>query len=720
MSRIFGSIREPLLVVIGFTTAALLLTLPVAAQPTRTLPSDLIDTLLNTWVIGWDADRLRHGLDGVWDAPIFYPYRNTLAFSENLFGLAFLVAPVYWLSGNPVLTYNVAFIFSFALSGLGMYLLVRELTKSSTCALIAGMYYAFCPFRMSHISHIQMVATGWIPVTLYGLHRFFATHARRWLVVFVAGYSLQALSNTYVLYFLTVPVALVIIDGLGQESVYRRRAMLELAAAGLVIAAVLAPVAFQYRQVRSDYRQVRSAGEISRGGADVRSYLVGKNSIGVWRWLPTAVDTDPEKELFPGFVAVVLAAIALGRSRKGNDPYRRWVRLYALVAGAGAVLSLGPHIRIAGYLLTRHGPYDWMLYLVPGMDGIRVPARFAIVFVTGLSVVAGCGAGLWVTRLRRPWRHVAFAGCVAAVIAEGWAVPLPTHRYSPRGRPEDRAVAEWLSANPPGAVLHLPIKTYNFEELNYQYATLFHGRPLVNGLSGYSTPLQRLLRDSRSPLYDWERFPAVVQMLRSLGVRYAIVHMDDYNHTQRENGEIRYTIAGFRESAQIVRETGLLTTRAFELEAWPDAPLPAERVEPVARHEFTPSASGTLDRIANLVDDDRESRWFADQDGSSWVAAEFPRGYDVARVELQLAERTVLDYPRELEVHGTDSSGQSRVLYRASPYPEFMAAFLRDSRYPNLVISLPHNQTTKLWIRGTGRVPGWRWSVHELRLWRRF
>ena len=87
--------RELALATAVFLVASVLLTLPVAVHPTRTLPSDLVDTLLNSWIIGWDADRLRHGLAGLWDAPIFYPYRDTLAFSENLLGLAVFVAPVY-------------------------------------------------------------------------------------------------------------------------------------------------------------------------------------------------------------------------------------------------------------------------------------------------------------------------------------------------------------------------------------------------------------------------------------------------------------------------------------------------------------------------------------------------------------------------------------------------------------------------------------------------
>jgi hypothetical protein len=97
-------LRRLALVIGIYTAATLVMTFPLIQHPTRTLPSDLIDTLLNTWIIGWDADRLRHGLSGVWDAPIFFPYHNALAFSENLFGIAFFVAPLYWVTHNACLT----------------------------------------------------------------------------------------------------------------------------------------------------------------------------------------------------------------------------------------------------------------------------------------------------------------------------------------------------------------------------------------------------------------------------------------------------------------------------------------------------------------------------------------------------------------------------------------------------------------------------------------
>jgi hypothetical protein len=742
--------RELAIAAALFAVASVLLTLPLAQHPTRTLPSDLQDTLLNTWIIAWDADRLRHGLRGVWDAPIFFPYHTTLAFSENLFGLAFLVAPVYWLTGNAVLTYNAAFLFSFVLAGVGMYALVRVLTDSRAAAAIAAAYYAFCPFRMAQaqLAHIQMLATGWMPIVLWALHEYFFTVKRQWLALFVAAFCLQALSNTYLAYFIAVPVVVVAIDGLiaaGHKPALTAR-LLELTAAALAVLVALAPIALQYYRVRVDYQQVRSLGEIQEGGADVRAYFVATS--GLWRkWLslPQPIFAQTEKELFPGLVAPLLAAVAIasagwrrranGRSAKVSPSAQaterndrsakalaergRWIALYSLIAVAGLVLSFGPLVRIWGVVLTAHGPYDWLQKIVPGMTGMRVPSRFTTVFVMALAALAGFGASFVLARLKPQWRPVVVVLLVLGVVADGWAVPIPTVRYGPNGRPEDRAAAEWLRSQPPGAVLHLPIVTNNWQELHHQYATLFHGHPIVNGFSGWETPLQDFLRRPWTPMYDYDRFGATVRMLRSLGVRYIVVHPGDYNITQQENREMERTVAGVRASGQIAIEQRLLGLYAFALEPWTQAAAPADdALEAIAPGDMTLTASHAPDRVALLVDRDRDTRWIGVQDGSSSISIDMERPCSVARIQLELATRSLTDYPRELQIDSVNPLGESRTLYHAIPYPELAAAFVRDPAYPVMTIDLPPNQSARLVIREVGTQPAW-WSVHELGLWRR-
>ena len=51
-----------------------------------------------------------------------------------MLGLAVFVAPIYWITADPVLMYNVAFLLAFTVAGAGMYLLARELTGSRGAA----------------------------------------------------------------------------------------------------------------------------------------------------------------------------------------------------------------------------------------------------------------------------------------------------------------------------------------------------------------------------------------------------------------------------------------------------------------------------------------------------------------------------------------------------------------------------------------------------------
>ena len=130
MSR--SSAREALAVIGAFGAVAVAATWPLVLRLGDALPVRLGGgPLLNTLLLAWDADRLLHGLQGWWDLPIFHPSTNVLAFSENLLGIALFTAPIQWLTGNPVVTYNLAYLASYVLAGGGMYLLASSLTGAA-------------------------------------------------------------------------------------------------------------------------------------------------------------------------------------------------------------------------------------------------------------------------------------------------------------------------------------------------------------------------------------------------------------------------------------------------------------------------------------------------------------------------------------------------------------------------------------------------------------
>lgn len=159
------------LALLFFVALAIFMTWPVTPNLDHSL-EQWGDALLQTWTLDWDVHALFSNPFDFANANAFYPYYNSLAFSETLIGQAILIAPVIWLTNNPVLGYNLLLLGSFALSGWGMYLLCKDLTRSRVAALGAGIIFGFFPHRFGQISHLHLLSTEWMPFCLLFLRRF--------------------------------------------------------------------------------------------------------------------------------------------------------------------------------------------------------------------------------------------------------------------------------------------------------------------------------------------------------------------------------------------------------------------------------------------------------------------------------------------------------------------------------------------------------------------
>ena len=712
--------REGALVVIAYSCLAVIATYPLVLHLGRALPGDLGDPLFITWVLGWDAGRFLHGLSGFWDALIFFPSRHTLAFAEHMAGIAIFVAPVIWVTGNPILAYDIAFLLTYVLAGAGMYLLARELTGRRDVALLAGLAFAFAPLRALHISHLQVLAWGWMPIALWGLHRYFSRRSTPALAVFAAAFTLEALSNGYFLYYLALASAFVVVYELAQRQTPadRLRAIAALAAAAAFILVFVGATAVAYVAVRERYGFTRPYGDWINFSADVRSYVSVPATARLWApWLNG--DRLPERQLFPGLVTLICAAVAVwpARARRGA------VRLYAAMAVAAFVLSLGPEPVAWSHRLLPTGPYAWLVRLVPGMSGLRVPARLGVVVLLALSVLAAIGAARILGSLSSRARLAAVAILGAAILAEGWSAPLTLAEFDPHGRPGDRSAYRWLAQQPPGAAIELPILEWSIAPtLTYQYATLVHGHPIVNGYSGYGAPLQEFLGGAASPLNDLDRIGDALAMLRAVGVRYVLVHPRDYADAATGAD----TLAAIRtrpdDAAEAFRSDDVVAFRLPDpAPGSEDAAAPTPAGTLLGPSDFHADASDATDRVAMLFDHDPDTRWLTGrpQNGDEWIALRFERPRDLSRIELRTASRSFGDYPRELAIESTGEDGATTVLFRGPMLLPYGRALANGGPLPAIVVPLPANRSRTLTIRQTGRTRRWFWAVHELAIFAR-
>ncbi len=426
-----------------YTALAVWATWPLATGLARNVAWDLGDPVLVIWALAWNCTQLLAILGGdvaristYFDANIFSPAPLALAYSEHFFAQALQILPVYAITGNAILCYNLLYLSTFVLSGLGAFLFVRELTGSRLAGFTAGLLFALAPYRFPQSSHLQVLSSQWMPLALYGFRRYFDT-GRRWPLAGAAA-ALVALNLScgyYLLYFSPFAAAYVLAEIAGRGRWRDVIAWRDLVLAATMVVAVTVPFFLPYLALRSQIQSTRSLAEVQRYSADIYSYLTAFEEQPLWGHV-AQVFPKAEGQLFPGLAAVLLALVALAPSRRGTPGAtartangarsagrRRAVTALTVLAGLHAVLFVL-------VLLQRRISFDLGMAVLRASDATQLLLRAAILGAGALALSPGARA-----------RSAAFLNprgvCLVALLVACWLSlgPSPTSL----GRPLDLA-----------------------------------------------------------------------------------------------------------------------------------------------------------------------------------------------------------------------------------------------------------------------------------------
>lgn len=441
-------------------TAAM--TWPLLPGLTRDIPWDLGDSLLNCWILAWNGERLLRvlggdlsALQGFYDTNIFHPQPLTLAYSETLFAQTLQVLPVYALTKNLILSYNLLVFSSYVLSGLGAYLLARELTGDWRAAFLAGVIFAFVPWRVAQLPHMQVLSTQWMPLTLYGLRRYFDTRRAGALAGATAALLLNNHSNGYYLLFFAPVVAGYALWEMARRGLLRDlRACAAMAAAGAVTAALTVPFLLPYIWLRQSTGEHRGLGEVAWFSADVAAYATVHEQLWLWGDVMRAYPRA-EGDLFPGLVPVALALVALGagwrrtraRALAALADAPRPGRAARLVATA-ALLVIVTYALVALMVVTGQGGRMHV-----GPIELKATSATRALWAMGLAALV-----LLAASARARWMS-----------AQAWRAPVVFVAAL-------TLVAWWLSLGPAPQVLGREISAPSL------YAPLYHHVPGFDGL----------------------------------------------------------------------------------------------------------------------------------------------------------------------------------------------------------------------------------------------
>src|SRR5215510_6608789 len=184
-----------------FVLLAIVHTWPLATAPGRLSRNDTADTVHHEWILAWDAHQLANDPRHLFDANIFYPEPDTLAYSDHLIVQAVIGAPLFWLGASPVLAYNLLLITGLVLTGWTTSLVITQWSGHRAAGLLSGSLMASNAMTLTRFAEIQDQHFQFFPLALWSLDLLLSTPRVRYALQLAGWFVLQALTCGYLLAF---------------------------------------------------------------------------------------------------------------------------------------------------------------------------------------------------------------------------------------------------------------------------------------------------------------------------------------------------------------------------------------------------------------------------------------------------------------------------------------------------------------------------------------
>ena len=499
-------------------------TWPLATSPGTLSRNDNADAELNEWILAWVAHQLPRSPAHLFDGNIFYPERDTLAFSEPLIVPALMGAPLQWLGASPVFTFNIVLLLGFTLTAWAGYTVAFEWTGDRAAGMLAGSMFAFNTHTMTRMPHIQGIHAWGLPLALLSADRLLVRARWRdaaWLALWMTA---MAYTSGYLIVFAAVMVGVILFARIADWWPRPARTIMLFAAATAMATIAVIPVYLPYRRV-ARLGLVRSIESVSEFSATLTGYLAAAGTIHFNTW-SGPLWKNPVDGFFPGFVVIALSAFAIYRAivpGAGNMTSAteishtltsRRIAMLVAIAATGMVLSLG----------TRTPVYGWLYHIFPPMQGLRAAARFGNLFLLGMAVLGAFGMAAMRRRLQGRRVLAVGIGLVALANLESLRAPLHYTRFD--GIP---AIYSLLAEEPNRVVLvEVPFYPPNgfFQNGRYVLNSTAHWQRLMNGYSGYTPGAYREYAAS----FWYFPQPHAIQEMRKAGATHVMVHPDRFGN----------------------------------------------------------------------------------------------------------------------------------------------------------------------------------------------
>jgi len=489
------------------------------------------DAVLNAGILEWGFRSLWSPALRFFDWPPGFPLHGTLAATENLIGWQILYSPLRAAGASVAASYNTVLLSSLAISATGCAALAQRFGASRIAAAIGGIAFAFNPFHVDHMIHLQTMAVCWSPFAILGVDMALEDGSIKGLLLVAGAFAMTVLSGMYFGVFLVfVLPAYAILCWLTGRFRFSASTATTIGLTCLISGVLLLPVVRPYLDyVRSYGRYPHSGAEVSLSALSLRSLLQTPVWLGAWRASILATTTTGGfASAFPGITTLGLASAGVFAWRRDRQTTRVIIILVVL-AGVCLLLAFGPTL-----LLRRGEPLQFTRSLpLPGeiflhFSVIRWPMRIYMYTVLCLAVLASLGATKILEMTNDRWRNVVASCFVAAMLIElhpsEWFVQRSTTVWNPMQMSD--AYSFLRNETDRGGIVELPSKmdsglTTPFAT-RYAYGSSGHLRGVI---AFHGSMFPPLLDSLRLASFDLPR-PDAIGMMQRHGVTRLVIHND--------------------------------------------------------------------------------------------------------------------------------------------------------------------------------------------------
>jgi hypothetical protein len=355
------------------------------------IPGDLGDNRFNNYILE-HFYRWISGLDPTyWTARFFYPFPNTIAFSDNLLGSAVFYAFFRRLGLDRETAFQAWYILGFLFNYAAAVYVLDKLKFKPLAVGVGAFFFSFGLPLMAEENHAQLIYRFGIPLACYFLWEF--SERPKLSKLFGLGLSvvwqfyLAVYNGIFLAMLLAVMVVLRpfftpsrtwmdrfnywprrLIVAWRQTSPMRRICFLGLLLGlGVSLYALLLP----YYTVTKIYGFSRGWSTVQSMLPRLQSFFLADGSL-IWGGLSQRLQGVPmrwEHQLFPGLAVVLLVLTGLVWRPKSENRGIAWLHLWAMLALVGIIFWF------QGFSIYR------LVWLVPGLNSIRAVTRIGLVLM---------------------------------------------------------------------------------------------------------------------------------------------------------------------------------------------------------------------------------------------------------------------------------------------------------------------------------------------------